>query len=184
MRSKFHPGQWLCLKACCCCVTSVVSNSVRTHRRQPTRLPSLGFSRQEHWSGLPFPSPVHESEKWKWRQEVSLFLASSSHTVQRGTRVKGRPRKKAKHRFSCHIIRIDRYQSLKWGFPGSSVVKNQTANADAGSIHRVGKIPWRKRWHPCPVFLPRKSPGQKSLMGYSPWCRKESDTTKPAHECC
>ena len=27
--------------------------------------PSLGFSRQEHWSGLPFPSPVHESEKWK-----------------------------------------------------------------------------------------------------------------------
>ena len=28
--------------------------------------PSLGFSRQEHWSGLPFPSPVHESGKWKW----------------------------------------------------------------------------------------------------------------------
>ena len=28
--------------------------------------PSLGFSRQEHWSGLPFPSPMHESEKWKW----------------------------------------------------------------------------------------------------------------------
>ena len=27
--------------------------------------PSLGFSRQEHWSELPFPSPVHESEKWK-----------------------------------------------------------------------------------------------------------------------
>ena len=26
---------------------------------------SLGFSRQEHWSGLPFPSPAHESEKWK-----------------------------------------------------------------------------------------------------------------------
>ena len=28
--------------------------------------PSLGFSRQEHWSGLPFPSPMHKSEKWKW----------------------------------------------------------------------------------------------------------------------
>ena len=27
--------------------------------------PSLGFSRQKHWSGLPFPSPMHESEKWK-----------------------------------------------------------------------------------------------------------------------
>ena len=30
--------------------------------------PSLGFSRQEHWSGLPFPSPMHE--KWKWRPSV------------------------------------------------------------------------------------------------------------------
>ena len=32
--------------------------------------PSLGFSRQEHWSGLPFPSPKHESEKWKWSRSV------------------------------------------------------------------------------------------------------------------
>ena len=32
--------------------------------------PSLGFSRQEHWSGLPFPSPRHESEKWKWTRSV------------------------------------------------------------------------------------------------------------------
>ena len=32
--------------------------------------PSLGFSRQEHWSGLPFPPPMHESEKWKWSCSV------------------------------------------------------------------------------------------------------------------
>ena len=32
--------------------------------------PSLGFSRQEHWSGLPFPSLMHESEKWKWSHSV------------------------------------------------------------------------------------------------------------------
>ena len=32
--------------------------------------PSLGFSRQEHWSGLPFPSPMHESEKWKGSRSV------------------------------------------------------------------------------------------------------------------
>ena len=31
---------------------------------------SLGFSRQEHWSGLPFPSPMYESEKWKWSRSV------------------------------------------------------------------------------------------------------------------
>ena len=32
--------------------------------------PSLGSSRQEHWSELPFPSPMHESEKWKWSCSV------------------------------------------------------------------------------------------------------------------
>ena len=31
---------------------------------------SLGFSRKEHWSELPFPSPVHESEKQKWSWSV------------------------------------------------------------------------------------------------------------------
>ena len=36
----------------------------------PQASPPLGFSRQEHWSGLPFPSPVHESEKWKWSRSV------------------------------------------------------------------------------------------------------------------
>ena len=32
--------------------------------------PSLGFSRQEYWSGLPLPSPMHESEKWKRNHSV------------------------------------------------------------------------------------------------------------------
>ena len=32
----------------------------------------------------------------------------------------------------------------------------------------VGKIPWRRKWQPTPVFLPGKSHGQRSLVGYSP----------------
>ena len=40
----------------------------------------------------------------------------------------------------------------------------------------VRKIPWRRKWQPTPVFLPGKSHGQRSLAGYSPWGRKESDT--------
>ena len=39
----------------------------------------------------------------------------------------------------------------------------------------VGKVPWRRKWQPTPVFLPGKSHGQRSLAGYSPWGRKESD---------
>ena len=40
------------------------------------------------------------------------------------------------------------------------------------------KIPWRRNWQPTPVFLPGKSHGWKSLVGYSPWGRKELDTTE------
>ena len=36
----------------------------------------------------------------------------------------------------------------------------------------VGKIPWRRKWQPTPVFLPGESHGQRSLMGYSPWGHK------------
>ena len=42
---------------------------------------SLGFSRQEHWSGLSFPSPVPEREKWKWSCSV-VSDSSRPHGLQ------------------------------------------------------------------------------------------------------
>ena len=42
---------------------------------------SLGFSRQEHWSGQPFPSTMHESEKWKWSCSV-VSDSSRPHGLQ------------------------------------------------------------------------------------------------------
>ena len=45
----------------------------------------------------------------------------------------------------------------------------------------VGKIPWRRKWQPTPVLLPGESHGQRSLVGYSPWSRKELDTTERLH---
>ena len=36
----------------------------------------------------------------------------------------------------------------------------------------IRKIPWRRKWQPSPVFLPGKSHGQRSLVGYSPWSHK------------
>ena len=42
----------------------------------------------------------------------------------------------------------------------------------------VGKIPWRREWQPTPVFLPGEFHGQRSLVGYSPWDHKESDTAE------
>ena len=39
----------------------------------------------------------------------------------------------------------------------------------------------RRQWHPTPVILPGKSHGQRSLVGCSPWCREESNTTERLH---
>ena len=46
----------------------------------------------------------------------------------------------------------------------------------------VRKIPWRRKWHPTPVFLPGKSHGQRSLVGYNSWGREESDTTETTEQ--
>ena len=66
------------------------------------------------------------------------------------------------------------------GFPGGSAIKNPSANArDMGSIPGLGMIPWRRAWHPTPVFLPGRTsrteePGGLQIMG----SHKESDTTE------
>ena len=41
--------------------------------------------------------------------------------------------------------------------------------------------PWRSKWQPTPVLLPGKSHGWSSVVGYSPWVGKESDTTERLH---
>ena len=56
----------LVLLSCFNCVRLCATPEMAAHQAPP----SLGFSRQEHWSGLPFPSPTHESEKWKWSRSV------------------------------------------------------------------------------------------------------------------
>ena len=45
----------------------------------------------------------------------------------------------------------------------------------------VRKIPWRRKWQPIPVLLPGKFHGWRSLVGYRPWGRKESDMTEQLH---
>ena len=68
----------------------------------------------------------------------------------------------------------------------AQTVKASVCNAgDPGSIPGfdpwVWKIPWRRKWQPTPVFLPGESHGQRSLVGYSPRGRKESDMTERLH---
>ena len=61
------------------------------------------------------------------------------------------------------------------------MVKSLPAVQRLGFDPCVGKIPWRRKWQPTAVFLPGESHGWRSLAGYSPWGRKESDTTEQLH---
>ena len=61
------------------------------------------------------------------------------------------------------------------------MVKRLLAMQDTQFDPWVGKIPWRRKWQPTPVLLPAKSHGHRSLVGYSPWGRRELDTTEQLH---
>ena len=68
------------------------------------------------------------------------------------------------------------------GFPGTSDGKRVCLHCGTPRFNSwVGKIPWRRKWQPTPVLLPGKSHGLRSLVGYSPWGRKESDMTERLH---
>ena len=69
--------------------------------------------------------------------------------------------------------------SKRPSFPGGPDGKESACNAaDLGSIPRLGRSLGEGNGDPLPVFLPGELHGQKSLVGYSPWGRKESDTTE------
>ena len=68
------------------------------------------------------------------------------------------------------------------GFPGGASGKEPACQCRRQKRCRfdpwVGRIPWKKAWQSIPVFLPRESHGQRSLVGCSPWGRTELDTTE------
>ena len=85
---------------------------------------SVGFSRQEYWSRLPFPFPEDLPN------------------------------------------------------PGIEPTSPACNTGGLGLIPGSGRFPWRRKWQPTPVFLHGESHGQRSLVGYSPWGRKELNMTQ------
>ena len=60
LRATKGKGGWLLLLLSCFSRVQLCETPEMAAHQAP---PSPGFSRQEHWSGLPFLSPMHESEK-------------------------------------------------------------------------------------------------------------------------
>ena len=77
-----------------------------------------------------------------------------------------------------------RRMPISQGFPGGANGKEPACQGRRykkyGFDPQVGKIPWRRAWQHILVFLPRKSRGQKNLVGQSPQDHKGSDTTEHA----
>ena len=84
-------------------------------------------------------------------------------------------------------VRCDWVTELNWTdhifrFPAWCNTKESTCQCRkckrCGFSPWAGKIHWRRKWQPTPVFLPGESHGQRGLVGYSPWGCKELDTTE------
>ena len=133
---------------------SVISHPFVTPWTTARQAPlSMGFSRQGHWSGLPFPPP--EALPRPGMEPGSPALQADSLLSEPPGR----------------------------SFPDNgSVVEPSTEPACQGRRCRfdpwMRKIPGRRKWLPTPVFLPGEFHGQRSLVGCNPWGPKESDTTK------
>ena len=62
-----------------------------------------------------------------------------------------------------------------WASLVAQTVKNLPVMQETRFDPWVGKIPWRRKWQPIPIFLPGEFHRQRSLVGCSPWGHKESD---------
>ena len=117
---------------------------------QPPPL-SMGFSRQEYWSGLPFPSPtLHIPLGNPMVYWPSLGLG---HLLNTG---------------ECFYPHPPLHTGLSRQLIGKESTCQCWRHRSLGFNPWIGKIPCRRKWHPTPGFLPGKSHGRRSLVGYSP----------------
>ena len=108
---------------------------------------------------------------YSWK--CNNWLAGSSRAISQGNKHK---------RISRDLD--ERRCTLTWGLPRWQSGKESTCQGRSCRRRRfstwVGKILWRRKWQPTPVFLPEESHGQRSLVGYSLQGWKESDPTQHA----
>ena len=74
--------------------------------------------------------------------------------------------------------------NVSWNFLGQRVGTTDIYWGKKFFFNRFDSLEqfkWRRQWHPTPVLLPGKSHGWRSLVGYSPWGRTESDTSERLH---
>ena len=169
---------------------------------------SMGFSRQEYWSGLPcatagyLPNPGIKHVSLTSPTLAGGFLNTSAtwEAPKSGCLLADRYKRwtileSSTSLHSCPLLLLHALLNLliasKFAYPVSFIVfspgfllRRSSVCLQCGRPRLnpwVRKISWRRQWQPTPVFLPGKFHGQRSLVIYSPWGHKESDTTKQLH---
>ena len=130
----------------------------------------MEFSRQEYWSGLPFPSPGYLPDPGidpmslvsPVLQEDCLPLAPPNGEGN-GTPLQ----------YSCLENPMD---GGAWWAAVHGVAQSWTRLSDSLSLSTF--LHWRRKWQPTPVFLPGESQGRGSLVGCRLWGHTESDMTE------
>ena len=145
---------------------------------------SMEFSRQEYWSGLPFPSPGDLPNPGIKPRSPALLegsLPAEPPGQPKNTRVGG----------LSLLQQIFPAQESHWGllhcsqeqFFTSWDTREPPCQCEGHKRCRfypwLGRIFWRKKWQPTPVFLPGKFHGQRSLVGLTQSMGSgESDVTE------
>ena len=124
---------------------------------------SMGFSRKEYWSELPFPPPGDFPDPG-----IKLTSPMSPALVGKFFYHMGHPG-------SLVGSVVGTLSGLSRWLIGKETACQFRRCRRCGFKPRVRKIPWRRKWQLTPVFFPEKSHRQKSLVGYSPRGLKEWD---------
>ena len=147
-----------------------MSDPQRPHGLQPSQVPpSVGFSRQEYWSGVPLPSPNLTRNSCQIcfpHYSIDIALLSSDKY----------------HYSKVNQLNIYIYPLFFQIFPPvghyTVLIQVPCAIKQVMVIYFIySSVHWRRKWHPTPVLLCGKSHGWRSLVGCSPWGCKNSDTT-------
>ena len=119
---------------------------------------SMGFSRQEYWSGLPFPPPgdlPNPGIELVFLMSPALAGGFFLPLVPPGIRLV---------RVALRSICVTLQATVPaWGFPGGTGKESTCQCRRLGFNPRVGKIPWRRKQQPGPVSLPGKYHRQRGL---------------------
>ena len=114
----------------------------------------------EEWGGT---EALHNSSlKTEWSSNSS---APSSKPPKSSSDPHSRPSRPCSHQTSSE-------QGLSWWLRVKNTIAMQKTHRTPRLDPWVGKIPWRRKQQPTPLFLPGKSQGQRGLVSYSPWGHK------------